>query len=182
MVAPCAFPGLLLQPCCCCAPFQWSFGKDVTGENAMNLAIAKYNKYLFYPRGMVARRQREWWANVNEEFDFIRIDYPPNTFAISPPLSAEMLWSGMAPGTMHTDIRPVSRAELVHSAHPCLPVFYGKSAKLDQLCADPRLIPDSQTYYDGRLPELYDQALEAKFAQGNMEVLGAVDPMDMLRA
>ena len=76
-VFPCSFPLLPCQCLLCCVPMQYLAGKALATENALNLAVEKYNKYLFMPRGIVARRQRQCHRPDGREFKFLRIDLAP---------------------------------------------------------------------------------------------------------
>jgi len=186
MTIPCAFPCLCCQPCCCFIPFQYAEGQRMKSDTAINLAIAKFNRYLFLPRGIIARRQRETHSiqGDDQRYDFIRLDLVPppqrpltmdrGGGAADPrqALLSHLEDYGLRPGTMKTDLRPKSRAEWLKSSPniwPCQPECNG-------MCAMQRFIPEPKLYLDGIEPEIEDQALAGQFAAHTAELYAQSSP------
>ena len=171
VVFPCSFPLLPCQPLLCCVPFQLIEKKKIERENAFALAIAKFNRYLFMPRGMIARRQCELYKKPDgsyELFYFLRVDFvkPGN------PLDHRRLVHPLAPGTMKFDVQPLTREEWLDRAHfPCR----------GERCT--RLIPEPRQFNRGDEYEITDEELRERFAMRNHEIVsGAVQPESILRA
>lgn len=165
LLCPCTFPGLCFQPLCCCAPYQYALGQEIRGENAINLTIAKYNRYLFLPRNIVVRKQFQKDADGNV-FNFLRLDFVP----YSGPLDETRLADGLKYGTQHYDLEESSRFERMAHILPC-PTW--------RQCSSERLIPTPTLYFASE-PEINDGELAQKFEQRNRELLGT-DPDGMLR-
>lgn len=171
---PCTFPTWPCHAFCCCLPAQYAMGRRLAGENALNLAVARFNRHLFLPRGMIIRRQREvkeYDGNM-VVYDFIRFDLVPPP---QHPLAMDrdgtpwraVDWHldvhGLRPGTMLTDIPPVARHEwLAHhpDIYPCWQDCNG-------WCASHRFIGEPKYYYDVADPELEDSALAAHLSTLN---------------
>ena len=149
-------------------------GRRLAGENALNLAVARFNRHLFLPRGMIIRRQREVKEYDGDMvvYDFIRFDLVPPP---QHPLAMDrdgtpwraVDWHldvhGLRPGTMLTDIPPVARHEwLAHhpDIYPCWQDCNG-------WCASHRFIGEPKYYYDVADPELEDSALAAHLSTLN---------------
>jgi hypothetical protein len=168
---PCTVPLLPVQPLCCCLPYQYELGQQVKRDNALNLAVAKFNRYLFMPRGIVVRRQLEF-DKESTRYNFLRFDFVPN----NGPLDPRELPPGLHPGTQKTDIEDVPLDELLAEIVPCPQLeLFGRS-----VCATPLLIPDVAYYFDGNEPEVTDNALATKYGQRNYE-LAHMDPEGMMR-
>jgi hypothetical protein len=103
LLFPCTFPGLLCQPACCCTPFQFAAGKALEAESCTNLVLARFNRYLFLPRGLIARRQVEIHktdTSDGAQFAFLVIDVVPEAPL---PMALGMLGEGLRPGTHAND-------------------------------------------------------------------------------
>ena len=177
VICPCVVPLLPFQFAWCCIPLQVSAGRSLKRQNALNLAVAKFNKYLFMPRGIVARRQRQFVEPDGAEHHFLRLDLVQQQV----PLTHAQLPHGLRPGTMHSDLAAQTRNQwLVSSdAYPCaaasqLPI-------VGPLFALPRLIPTPKVFHAGNEPELMDEKLAANFGMRNAEFAGAIRPDAMLR-
>jgi hypothetical protein len=171
VVFPCSFPLLLCQPMWFCIPFQYLEKKKIERENEFALAIAKFNRYLFMPRGIVARRQCELYKKPNGDMEFyyfLRLDFVPP----GDPVDPYSLPPGLAPGTMKFDMQPISFTEWLDRAYyPC------RSRRFTQM------IPSPRQYNRGDEPEIEDLELAERFAYRNREIIsGAVQPESMLRA
>jgi len=179
LIFPCTFPLLCVQPVCCCLPFQIAEKKRIERENAFHLTLAKYNRYLFMPRGIVARRQCELRTVGGDKtpFFYLRLDCEPA--AATAMMNPSRLPVGLRPGTMKFDLQPLTRDEwLDRNFYPCrFPA-----------CVD--RIPEPRTYEygpgSGDDPEISDAALAEKFGPRNVEILNGrsvgLEPEMMLRA
>ena len=175
---PCVWPGLIFQPFICCLPFQYVAGRKVASENAMNLAVAKYNKHLFLPRGLLIRRQVEWHKFAPDDdgrtrYTFLRIDLLPD-FGVPPGevIDVRRLPEPLRPGTADSDLKAQSVSALV--SEESLVPFVG----LFPACTWRQCVPDTRYYYEGDEPELADEALAARMARRHPDVQG----MSMVRA
>lgn len=171
LAVPCSFPLLPCQPLWCCIPFQLVEKRKIDRENAFALTIAKFNRYLFMPRGMVARRQCELFKKADGGMDFyyfLRLDFVPP----GDPIGHYMLPPGLAPGTMKFDMQPITFEQWLDRIHwPCR---YPECT---------RLIPTPRQFNRGDEPEIDDFGLAERFAERNREIMsGAVQPNTMLRA
>lgn len=181
MIVPCVFPLLPLQPLCCCLPYQYAAGQALKQQNALNLCVAKWNRYVFMPRGIVVRRQFQLLEIDKERVarHYLRLDFVQQP----PPLRHEWLPPGLRPGTMKSDLPELTRKEWLRSgdAFPCadLPSYV---PGLSQLCALPQLIPTPVTYHGGGEPEIADAGLAAAYEQRTAEFSGGLVPDTMLRA
>ena len=156
LIVPCAFPLLLCQPCCCWLPNQYAEGRRVVRDAAMNLVVAKFNRYLFIPRGMLVRRQHEYVKAPTGELHhhFIRIDTIPSGIE-----TISQLEHGMQPGTMKTDLRPCDRNEWLSRSDniwPCWSDFHN-------WCAWLSLIPEPRDYMSGTEPDIIDEEFARRY-------------------
>ena len=171
---PCAFPLLPIQPLCCCLPYQYVAGKAVRRQNALHLAVAKYNRYLFMPRGILLRRQRDIveFGGDEIEYNFLRLDFVGQAAAYG----NERLPQGIRPGTMPQDIEDLTRQEWLATPY----AFPG--ASIHPLCALRLCIPTPHAFYRGNEAEIQDAELDARFGMRNAEFAGVIRPDAMLRA
>ena len=191
---PCACPCLPLQPCCCWMPYQYMEGKRLEGDAALNLAVAKFNRYLFAPRGMLVRRQQEEYKLEDGErirLCFLRVDLIPSAQAQKvqqaamayaapvepldidregapspPPSLYESLPYGLVPGTMRFDIRKHTRKEWIASSLHRWPCW----DQDERFFAMPLLIPEPRYFLDGTEPEVEDAAMLERYAPVNEQV------------
>jgi len=173
MTVPCSFPLFPCQACCCWIPLQYAEGQRLVGDSAINLAIAKFNRYLFLPRGMLARRQQEvaMFDGERIQFNFIRLDLVPppqrpltmgrdgSTVDPRHALLSHLDSYELRPGTMETDIRAVTRTEWLQQSPNIWPCW----ADSPDWCAMPRLIPEPHFYFDGVEPEIEDRDLAGRY-------------------
>lgn len=154
---PCTFPCLCCQPLCCCLPFQYDTAYRLKGENALNLCIAKYNRYLFNPRGIMVRRQKE--VHTVEDSDvciaFLRLDYVPPG---APLPRYDRLREGIRPGTQPTDLKPITRLQMLKDGLWPL-------ADTSPWFAWSTIIGEPAFFYGGDEPAINDAVLQAHHAK-----------------
>ena len=162
---PLAWPCLPCQACCLFLPLQYEAGQFLKGENGINLAIAKFNRYLFLPRGIVARRQIEWWklkpdAEEKTKLLFLRLDLVVPGLPIT---DLAQLPHGLRPGDQEKDIQQLTRDEFLLLKWP-MPV----TLNCPRL-AYPSCIGEPAAYYAGNEPELDDTLLVKRYGKRNAE-------------
>ena len=162
LLFPCAFPCFPCQPCCCFLPLQYEAGQFLMGENALNLSVARFNRYLFLPRGIVVRRQFEYHKPSKDEgeqrYVFLRFDFVPPG---SPITDATRLPVGLQPGAMQNDIRMQSRKQFLQQKWPM--------SDENAWCAWSLLVPDPQYFFAGSEPEIGDTHLVKRYGKRNAE-------------
>ena len=153
VLCPCVCPLFLCQPIWCCLPFQYVEAKRMQRENALNLAMAKYNRYLFNPRGLMARRQVEWRSTEKDgsgdksPYWFLRFDVFDSDF------DCRDLEDGIRAGTHRYDVPEISREVWLSNTPFAVDCQYFTC-----------LIPSPRYFYGGDEPEIEDPLLESRYA------------------
>ena len=164
LLVPCVMPLYPCQPCMFWYPFQMFERKQMIRESAMNLVIAKFNRYLFMPRGIVCRRQAENVPNQDgkqERFTFLRFDMVPSN---GPILHLGQLSIGYYPGSQETDVIPLTKQQwfeerlALSEGYPC-------QDSTNPLCS--KMLPPNgvKAYLNGLEREVNDPFLEQRYAE-----------------
>eukprot|EP00325_Prymnesiales_sp_UTEX-LB-985_P034517 CAMPEP_0174729656 /NCGR_PEP_ID=MMETSP1094-20130205/54089_1 /TAXON_ID=156173 /ORGANISM="Chrysochromulina brevifilum, Strain UTEX LB 985" /LENGTH=208 /DNA_ID=CAMNT_0015931793 /DNA_START=277 /DNA_END=903 /DNA_ORIENTATION=+ len=167
LIIPCTFPLLCCQPLCCFLPFQYEAAATLERENAINLVIAKYNRYLFMPRGMLARRQKETHLVDGDtvDFPFLRIEYHPPGTALA---RYDRLKQGVRPGSQRTDLQQITRDEFLATSQ------LWPQADKSSRCAWRSIIGEPRFFFSGDEPEIEDPFLEELYAKRRPAATGNV--------
>ena len=145
----------------------------MTGENALNLSMARFNRYLFLPRGLVVRRQFEYHKLQKDEgelrFVFLRFDFVPPG---SPFADVARLPEALRPGAMENDIKMTTRKQFLHQKWPM--------SDENPWCAWPRMIPEPQYFYHDE-PEIGDTQLVKRYGKSEGFLVKAAHPSTAAR-
>ena len=197
MIVPCVMPLYCVQPCCFWYPFQLLERSEILKESALSLVVAKFNRYLFMPRGIVCRRQANTVPTSDgtgsERFGFLRFDLVPGN---GPILHPSQLQIGYLPGTQEHDVLPLSREQWFRDrislgegypcadAHPSCMAFIPRRGVQAFLLGNEREVNDAvlENRYNERHRLLWDPNAAMEAMQTPMPPPTAPREEDMYRA